>query len=34
VRFNLGRGTSAARREIKSSGSSTTWVDPSRKGCF
>jgi len=34
VRFNLGRGTRAASRAIKSSGSSTTWVEPSRNGCL
>ncbi len=34
VRLSLGRGTSAARRAIKSSGSSTTCVVPSRQGCL
>ena len=34
VRFNRGRGTNAARRAMKSSGSRTTWVEPSRNGCL
>ena len=34
VRFNRGRGTNAAGRAMKSSGSRTTWVDPSRNGCL
>ena len=34
VRFNRGRGTNAAGRAMKSSGSRTTWVEPSRNGCL
>ena len=34
VMFNRGRGTNAARRAMKSSGSRTTWVEPSRNGCL
>ena len=31
---DAGRGTNAARRAMKSSGSRTTWVEPSRNGCL
>lgn len=34
VRLSLGRGIKAARRAMKSSGSKTTCVVPSRKGCL
>ena len=34
VRLSLRRGTSAASLAIKSNGSNTTCVDPSRNGCL
>lgn len=34
VRFKRGLGTNAASRAIKSSGSNTTWVEPSLNGCL